>query len=442
MNKFTEMLEEKLMPIASRVASNKYLIAIRDGFALALPLLIIGAIHLLLANLPITGYPAFMAGIFGPNWATFFVIPFNATMAIMAIFVVLGIAYSLAGQFELDQISTAVIALVSFLIITPLNMMVTPAAGDPIAVGDVIPFTWIGSRGLFVGILTAIFATLIVRFVVRKNWVISMPDGVPPTVAKGFSALIPAVIVFTLFNLLRLLMTFTSFGTVHDMIFNVLQTPLTALGATLPATLVANFFIGLFWVFGIHGANIVGAVMGPIWLSLSADNLNAFQAGQPLPNIITQQFQELYLQLGGSGSTLSLALIMLFLTKSQLLKKLGKLAILPGLFNINEPITFGVPIVLNPLMMIPFILTPMILAVFVYYWTALGFVPRPSGVIIPWTTPPIIGGLLMAGIPGAITQLIELVISFFIYYPFIMAVDKQYLNQELEAQHHEETASV
>ena len=152
---------------------------------------------------------------------------------------------------------------------------------------------------------------------------------------------------------------------------------------------------------------------------------------------ITQQFQELYLQLGGSGCTLSLALIMLFLTKSQLLRKLGRLAILPGLFNINEPITFGVPIVLNPLMMIPFILTPMILAVFVYYWTALGFVPRPSGVIIPWTTPPIIGGLLMAGIPGAITQLLELVISAVIYYPFIMAVDKQYLTQELEA-HHEE----
>lgn len=227
-----------------------------------------------------------------------------------------------------------------------------------------------------------------------------------------------------------MIFTFTSFATIHGFIYKVLQAPLTALGDSLGATLVANLFIGLFWVFGIHGANIVGSVMGPIWISLSGENLAAFQAGKELPHIITQQFQEIYLQLGGSGSTLALCLAMIFICRSQQCKKLGKLALLPGLFNINEPITFGLPVVLNPIMMIPFILTPMILAVVCYVAISLGLVPPPSGVIVPWTTPPIIGGFLIAGFKGAILQIVELAISFFIYLPFLRVVDKQYYEQE------------
>ncbi|WP_040213251.1 PTS cellobiose transporter subunit IIC [Clostridium polynesiense] len=431
MSKIMDVMENRLMPVAGKISGNRYLSAIRDGFMLAMPLLIIGAMSLLFANLPIPGYPEFMARTFGENWRVFFVRPFEVTMAIMTIFVVVGIARSLAEYYDLEGISSAAIALVAFFLLTPFTTNFTPeGASAAIKVTDVIPMEWLGAKGLFVGMFTAIFATEIIRFIVKRGWVIKMPEGVPPTVSKAFSALIPAFIVILTFDLVRLGFAFTKYETVHGFIYTFLQAPLTALGSSLGATLVANLLIGLFWVFGIHGANIVGSVMSPIWISLSAENLAAFEGGRALPHVITHQFQELYLQLGGSGCTPALCLAMVFVCRSQQCKKLGKLALLPGLFNINEPITFGLPIVLNPIMMIPFILTPMILAVVCYGAISLGLVPRPSGVIVPWTTPPIIGGFLIAGIRGALLQVVELIISFFIYFPFIRVVDKQYYEQE------------
>lgn len=431
MRKPMDILEEKLMPIANVIASNRYLLAIRDGFMIAMPLIIIGAMSLVFCNIPIKGYPEFMAGIFGANWKVFFLRPFQITMAIMTVFVVFGIANSLAIEYELEGISTATIALVAFFLLTPFSMMFTPeGTKTALEIGDIIPMEWLGSQGLFVGMLTAIFSTEIVKFANKKGWTIKMPQGVPPTVAKGFSALIPAFVVILTFDVIRLIMTYTSYQTLHLFIFTVLQAPLTSLSDTLGASVIANFFIGLFWVFGIHGANIVGAVMQPIWLALSAENLRAFQAGATPPHIITLQFQEMYLQLGGSGSTLSLCLAMLFLCKSKQCKMLGKLSIIPGIFNINEPIIFGLPIVLNPIMMIPFIITPMILSVLCYVSIATGLVPHPSGIIVPWTTPPVIGGFFVAGFRGAALQLVGLILSLAIYFPFLRVVDKQYFEQE------------
>lgn len=430
-SKFTDRIETVLMPIAGAISNNRYLLAIRDGFMLSMPLLIIGAMSLLLANLPIPGYSDFMKNIFGAGWDSFFRIPFNCTMNIMAIFVIIGVANSLACYYEIDGISTSVIALVCFFIITPFSMNFIPE-GSTIAynVTSIIPLEWIGSKGLFVGMLTAIFSTEIVKVVVKRGWTIKMPEGVPPTVAKAFSALIPGVIALYVFNLIRLGFSFTSFGTIHEFIFKILQQPLTSLGDTYVASIVANLFMQVFWVFGIHGPNVVGAVTQPIWLATSADNLAAFQAGKELPHILTQQYEDLFIQLGGSGATLSLCLSMLFLCKSEQCKKLGKLAIIPGLFNINEPIVFGLPIVLNPIMMIPFIIVPLVLTTICYASMSLGLVPKPSGVIIPWTTPPIIGGLIICGVRGAILQIVEIIVSFFIYLPFIKMVDKQYYLEE------------
>ena len=291
MNKFMDTIEVKLMPIAEKLATNKYLLAIRDGFMLAMPLLIIGAMSLLFAYLPIPGYETFMSNIFGGNWTSFFIVPFHATMAIMTIFVITGISYSLSKHYEIEGISTAAICLTAFLILTPFIISFTPeGTKTAFEVGGVIPTDWLGSKGLFVGMLSAIFGTEIVRFVVKKGWVIKMPEGVPPTVAKSFSALIPAAITLLIFNIVRLLFTFTSYETIHNFIYSILQLPLTSLGDSLGATLVANFFIGLFWSFGISGGDVVQSVMSPIWLALSGANLTAFQAGQSLPHIITQQF--------------------------------------------------------------------------------------------------------------------------------------------------------
>lgn len=441
MNKrFTDKIETTLMPIAGKISANRYLLAIRDGFMLTMPLLIVGAMSLLLANLPIPGYANFMENLFGAGWDTFFTIPFNCTMAIMTIFVIIGVANSLATYYEIETLTTSAIALVCFFIITPFSTNFTPQGLTTVyKVTSIIPMDWLGAKGLFVGMLTAILTTEIVRFIDKHGWVIKMPEGVPPTVARGFSALIPAFIALYIFNLIRLGFAFTSYDTVHQFIFTILQKPLTSLGDTYAATVIANFFMQLFWVFGIHGASVVGAVTQPLWLSTAAENLVAFQAGHVLPHILTQQYEDLFIQLGGSGATLSLCLSMVFLCKSEQCKKLGKLAIIPGLFNINEPIIFGLPIVLNPIMMVPFIIIPLILTTICYFSMSLGIVPKPSGVIIPWTTPPIIGGFLICGIRGAILQIVEIIISFIIYLPFIKIVDKQYYLEETTAGEEEKT---
>ncbi|QAT41212.1 PTS cellobiose transporter subunit IIC [Clostridium sp. JN-9] len=431
MGKKMDSIEEKVMPIADKFANNRFLLAIRDGFALAMPLLIIGAMSCLIANFPVKGFLDFMTSVFGPGWKTFFDIPNQVTMSLMSIFVVIGVSKSLAESYELDGINTAIISLVSFFILTPFTTDFIPkGAKAAIKVDGIIPLDWMGAKGLFVGMISAILATEIVRFVVKKGWVVKMPAGVPPTVSKAFSSLIPGAITIVLFDVIRLIFAFTPFGNIHKLIYTLLQVPLTSLGATFGANMIANFFVGFFWSFGIHGADIVQSVMNPIWIALSGENLAAFQAGKVVPHIITQQFNQIYLWIGGSGATLALCVTMMFFCKSQQCKKLGKLAILPGLFNINEPIIFGLPIVLNPIMLIPFILTPMILCIVCYAAMATGLVPKPNGVLIPWTTPVIIGGFFISGIRGAILQIVELIISFFTYLPFIKIVDKQYCDQE------------
>lgn len=170
-----------------------------------------------------------------------------------------------------------------------------------------------------------------------------MPDGVPPSVSKSFVALFPVFLVILVVWLLRILIENTSFETLHNVVGQLLQEPLSALGGTLIGGLVAVFFVQLLWSTGLHGASIVGGVMGPIWLASTDANRVAFQGGQELPNIITQQFIDIFIYMGGSGSTFVFAIMMLFMAKSQQSKQLGKLAIGPGIFNINEPITFGAP---------------------------------------------------------------------------------------------------
>src|SRR5659263_44977 len=274
----TDTFEDRVvMPWADKIANNRYLIAVRDGFMLAMPLLIIGAFCLLICYFPIAGVTNFMARLFGANWTSFFMIVYHASFAIMAVFVILGIADSLSKHYEQDGLSTGVIALVSFLILTPFATNFTPEGSTAVySVTGVIPLQWLGSDGLFVGIFAAIAATELVRFVYKRHWTIKMPAGVPPTVSKAFAALIPSIITFLAFDILRLAFTFTSWATVHQFIFSILQVPLTHLGATLAATLVANFFVTFFWMFGIAGGDIVQAIMNPIWIELSAVNLAAF----------------------------------------------------------------------------------------------------------------------------------------------------------------------
>lgn len=429
MEKFMNMMENKLGPIAIKLNGNRYLNAIKNGFFIAMPLLIIGSMFLLVTQLPIEAYKNFMASTFGQNWAEPFLQVNNATMNIMTLFVIVGIASELAKSYEVDRFSSQAIALVAFVIITPFK---------DVKGASFLPVGNLGASGLFVGMITAILATEIFRWVVQRGWTIKMPESVPANIASSFSALVPGFIVAIGFMIVRILFSMTSFGTAQDFIFKVLQTPLLALGSSLPATLIVLFFEALLWTFGIHGSNIIGAVMNPIWIALTVENAEAFAAGRTLPNIVNFQFYSNFIKLGGAGATIGLALACLFFSKSSQFKTLGKLSIAPAIFNINEPLIFGIPIVLNPIMMIPFIAMPLLMCVIGYVAMATGIVPLTNGVNVPWTMPPILAGLMISGWRGALLQVVQIFISFAVYYPFFKVVDTEAYQEELEGAEHEE----
>ena len=420
-------LESILMPLAEKIGKNKYLIAIRDGFLLSMPLLIVGSFFLLIANFPIPGWTNFWARFFGENWDAYFAKPTDATFSIMAMLAVVGIGYSFSEQMKVDKLFGAAVSLVCWFLIMPYKIMVNDTAVSG------IPLGWVGSKGIFVGIIVAFLSVHIYAWVNKKGWIIKMPDGVPPTVAKSFSALIPAGISVLVFFVINIIFAMTPYDNAFNFIFKILQTPLLKLGNTLPAMVIAYIFLHLFWFFGVNGGSVVGAVFNPILQTLSAENLAALQAGQPLPNIISQQFQDLFATFGGCGSTLSLLIAMLFFCRSKRIKELGKLAFIPGLFGINEPIVFGLPILLNPMILIPFMLVPTINIVISYFCMSVGLVPLCSGVAIPWTMPVILSGFLATGWRGAVLQLFLLALGVFIYMPFIKMMDKQYMEDETRA---------
>lgn len=432
-------LEGILMPLAEKIGRNKYLMSIRDGFLISTPLLIVGSFFLLIANFPIPGWTEFFSKVLGAGWDGYLSKPVSATFDIMALLAVIGIAYSFSEKLKVDKLFGAATALVSWLILMPYQVPVKAAltkTGEAISVTG-IPVGWTGAKGIFIGIICAFLSVHIYSWVNKKGWVIKMPAGVPPTVTKSFAALIPAGVVMLIFCIVNWLFILTPYQNAFNFIYVILQTPLLSLGNTLGAMIIAYIFLHLFWFFGVNGSSVVGAVFNPILQTLAADNLNALKEGLPIPHIISQQFQDLFATFGGSGSTLSLLIAMLFFCKSKRIKELGKLALIPGIFGINEPIVFGLPIVLNPTILLPFMVVPTINIVVSYFAMSFGLVPYCNGIQIPWTTPPIISGFLSTDWRGAVLQILLLIVGVFIYMPFINIMDKQYLIDEANAEKEE-----
>ena len=422
-----DKLESIFMPLAEKIGKNKYLISIRDGFLLTTPLLIIGSFFLLIANFPINNWTEFWARFFGENWTAYMAKPTSATFDIMAILAVVGIAYSFSRELNVDKLSGAAVAVVSWFILMPYKVT------DGSVTLNGIPLDWVGSKGIFIGIITAFVSVHIYAWVIKKGWIIKMPKGVPPAVTQSFAALVPSAVVLGVFFLVNSLLALTPYDNAFNFIFKFLQQPLLVLGNTLGAVLVAMGFQHFFWFFGINGGSIVGSIMQPILTPLSMENLSAFQAGNPLPNVINQQFYDLFTTFGGAGSTLSMLIAMIIVCRSQRIKNLSKISIVPALFGINEPVIFGLPVVLNPTILIPFLLTPLINILISYFSMVSGLVPFTSGVSMPWTTPVIISGFLTTGWRGALLQLILVILGVFIYMPFVKMMDKQYKKEELQA---------
>jgi cellobiose PTS system EIIC component len=425
MSKTRSFMEEKFMPVAAKIGGQRHLLALRDGIVMIMPLLIIGAFSMIIAEFPVQAFKDFMANIFGPNWNAFEGVIMNATYGIVALVACFGVANSLVNSYKLDGVPAGILALMSFFVINILST-VTDASNNTTAFWNLSIFD---AHTLFTALIIALAVGEIYRFLVQKKFVITLPKTVPPAVSRQFTALLPGIVIVLFFLLVRFLFSLTTWGGFSAFVAAIIRDPLVHVGTSFWGTSVAVIVEHLLWSLGLHGSSIIiFPIFEPLWITASQDNVTAVAQGLvQLPHVVTYTFYENGIWMGGSGATLPVVVYMLLFARSKLLKQVGRLGIAPGIFNINEPVTFGLPIVLNPFLIIPFILSPLVVLVIQYVGTIIGIFPYCTGVMIPWTTPYFISGFLMTGgkIMGLVMNIVCFAAAFFVWLPFIKVWDEK-----------------
>lgn len=418
MNKLIEGIETKLLPLANKIAGNKVLTTIRNAMMSMAPIFMVGSIFLLFAYFPIPGYETFLNNTFGEGVFQGLVTSVStATINVMGFLILINVAYNYAKAEKTDTIYAIIISIMVFIILTPL-------------VDGKLDLEWLGAKGMFISIIIAFVTTELYIKIKALGVAPKMPDTVPPAVSKSFAAIFPIAVIAVIAVIIRALFQMTRFGDIHNFVFTIVQAPLLVMGNNILSLIVAEMIGQFLWFFGLHGNDIVGSVMRPIWLTQTAENLQAYTAGLQPKNIINEQMRNVFMLMGGSGSTLPVVLGLMFFTKSKHTKLLGSLTLPAAIFNINEPIIFGLPIVLNPILFIPWLVTTPIIGAIAYYAMHFGIVPITNGIMVPWTTPILISGYLVSGFRGMLLQIVLCALVLVIYYPFIKALDKSLLLEE------------
>ena len=423
---------QKIIIPIMKFVNRKGIIALKDGMLAILPLTVVGSIFLIIGQMPFEGFNRFLASIFGADWTEPFMQVHAGTFAIMGLIACFSIGYSYAKNSGVEPLPAGVLSLSAFFI--TLRSSYIPENGEPIA--DALNKVWFGGQGIIGAILIGLTVGAIYTVFIKKKLVIKMPDQVPQAITKQFEAMTPAFVIFLLAMVVYVVAKVLTGGTFIEMIYDIIQVPLQGLTGSLPGAIGIAFFISLLWWFGVHGQSVVNGIVTALLLSNLDTNQRLLSAGElSLENgahIVTQQFLDSFLLLSGSGITFGLVVAMVFAAKSQQYKALGKVAAFPALFNVNEPIVFGFPIVMNPLMLLPFLLVPVLSAALVYGAIAIGFMAPFAGVTLPWSTPAIISGLMVAGWQGAVVQTLILILSTVLYYPFFKMQDRIAYNKEQE----------
>lgn len=413
-------IQHRVQKFAGGIQSNKYISSITNALMSLLPVTIVGAIGSLINGIPIDAYQNFLVN---TGLKTITAIPNELTNNLIALYAVFLIAYKFADSYEQDGVTAGMVSLMAFLLVTPYQVNEAGAMSG-------LNVQWLGAPGLFSAFIISLFVAKLYTTFAIKGWTIKMPDGVPPTVSKSFSGLIPSFIVMFIMLGLRYVFSLTPMGDIHTVIFSFIAAPLTSLGASFPAMLIAVIVAHLLWVFGIHGAMIVLSVFMAIWQPLGIENLAAYNAGQQIPHLISMPlfFQAITM---GSGATLGLSIAMMR-GKSQQYKTLGKLAVVPNACGINEPIIFATPIVMNFTLAIPFIVTPVVIFIVAYFGMVMEILPKLPGLMPPLGMPVILSGLFAAGgaWEWAVFQALTIVFSYVMYKPFFNKLDRIAYAQE------------
>ncbi len=413
--------QDKLMDQMEKVevlTENRYIKAITNSMMAYVPFTIICGFAYILAFLPVPGYEKFINAIgidFNAYYSALVDIG-NATMNIAAIIVVVYFAYKLAENYKdiIQPINAAVLSLCIFIFTSPND-------GGSIAISS------FGATSLFTAMLMAIAVTELYRFFVKKKFTIKMPPSVPSNVSASFTALIPMGFIIIIFAIIKIIASIVGFDSIHSIVNSIVAAPFTAIGTSIWGFQLMLFITLALWGFGIHGNSVVFSLLTPALLVATDANRLAFEAGEKLPYIITNEFL-----MFATGVGIWRCIAMLLFCKSKKIKSLGKIAIVPAFFGINEPTIFGLPVVFNPIMWIPYFLCDFIGPLLTYIGTYIGWIPRLVGVSITWTTPNFLNGYLLTGgkWTAVLWQLALGIIYLAIYYPFLKTYDRKVLAEE------------
>lgn len=405
------------MEVMAPLFDQPHLASIRDGLVALMPLLIIGAFSLLVLQFPVQSWLDYLDA--NPDLAGKIFVPFSMTYGLLSVFASIAIAYGLARRKGLEPLMPSAVALLAFITIASPILGVWGEEG--------LPGTYFDNSGLFTAIIVSLLAVEIYNFFVQRGLIITMPPGVPPAIANSFVALIPGTVILLLAWIVRVMLGIDVAGGVVQVLSYIVPA-----ASSYVAAAIAETFHGFLWTLGIHGDLTIGIVLQPIWTSNLVANAEAAAQGLPLPWIYTDLFRT-YVVPGGSGATLPLAFY-LIRSKSARLRRVGWLGIWPGIFNINEPITFGTPVIFNPVLAIPFIVITFLNTTLAWIFHAIGFV-RPAYVAAPWTLPTPILAYLQSGYhwPAIILAILtEFVLPGIIWYPAFRAWERQVLEKEKE----------
>jgi cellobiose PTS system EIIC component len=401
--RFTALLNRYLVPPLTALSENPYMSAIRAGMVSVVPLTIIGGLFLVISYLPVPGWDAIVE-----PYRKLLEIPVTATFGLLGLVACIAIAYDLGTRLRQEAIVSGTMAAVVFMLI-----QIDPEELTFVTEG-------LGSQGLFTAILVALVTVRVQKLFTDRHIVIKMPDTVPSVVYQSFLSLSPLVFLVVAFWLIRF-----AAGVDINHLVQTAFAPLVFALNTLPGILVYAFLVSLLWSVGIHGDNALDAIVAPIFLQYLAANVAAMTTGEPLPYITAHGFFTAFVNVGGTGATIALALI-LWRSKDPAFRKVGRLSLPTQVFQINEPIFFGLPIVLNPVFMIPYVLSALTLTAGSYLLMSWDLIHRPF-INVPWTTPPIIGHYLVSGGDwrAAVWGVASIAIAIVIYYPFAKAAERE-----------------
>lgn len=433
---------DRFVDIAGKIASITYLSVLKDSFTAILPMFILAGFGTMFNSVI---FPLFAEGETLAKLQTFGTFINNGTLNISGILVAAMIPYFLSKVRGYNNIVASIIVSIgSLFTILPLTVEAGLVGSEEVAsVTGAILFSNIGANGMFAGIIVGFLATeLLIKLSDIKALEINLGEGVPPTVSSNFATLIPVIIVISIFAIFSSILTVFFNTNLIDLIATVVQAPLVNVGSNLWGFLLiftsGNFLFSL----GIHHSVINSSILRPILLVNTNENMMAAAGGQEIPNILDETFRSVYATIGGTGSTFALLIALFLFSKYEPYKQIAKLGVGPGLFNINEPLIFGLPIVFNIPLMIPFILAPILGTLIGYFSIWIGFA-EPFTVYIPWTTPPFVNAFLASGgqWQNVVVQVVIIAAQTLLYIPFLRIserVAKKEANEDLKESRTEE----